>query len=83
MPEDDARIAVPGLGVAPGDLTEDELFRELEQLYETRLETLRHGSEEALANHTRRTTELEEEYLNRFAFREVHPERLREGARQR
>jgi len=83
MPEDDARIAVPGLGVAPGDLTDEDLFRELASLYETRLETLRHGSEESLANHTRRTMELEEEYLKRYAFREVHPERLREGARRR
>ena len=77
------RVARPAMGVAPTDLTNDNLLRELEQLYETRLTTLRHGSEDALATHTRRTSELEVEYVRRFPDREVDPNRLREGARQR
>jgi hypothetical protein len=71
------------LGVAPPDLTNDDLYRELENLYETRIDTLRHGSEDALATHTRRTAELEREYLRRYPEREVDPGRLRDGARER
>jgi len=71
--------ARPALGVTPSALADDDLFRELEHLYETRLETLRHGSEDALANHTRRTAELEREYLRRHPEREVDPARLRDG----
>jgi hypothetical protein len=67
------------LGVAPPDLTNDDLFRELEQLYETRFDALRHGSEDALATHTRRTDELEREYLRRYPDREIDPARLRGG----
>jgi hypothetical protein len=70
-------------GVPPQDLGDEELTRELTQLYSTRDDTLRHGSDQALATHTRRTQELEAEYLRRFPDREVDPERLREGARQR
>jgi len=71
------------LGVAPPDLTNADLHRELEQLYETRLTTLRHGSADALATHTRRTAELENEYLRRHPDREVDANRLRDGARER
>ncbi len=83
MTADHTRNAIPGLGVTPADLTDDEVFHELQQLYITRLETLRHGSEEALANHSRRTAELEDEYLRRYPRREVDPSRLRTGARTR
>jgi hypothetical protein len=76
---DDA--ARPALGVAPSELTDDDLFRELGQLHETRLDTLRHGSEDALAHHTRRTAELERDYLRRRPDREIDPARLREGRR--
>ncbi|PRX96170.1 DUF6158 family protein [Allonocardiopsis opalescens] len=71
------------MGVAPGDLGEDELMRELRHLHATRTETLLHGSDDALAHHTRRTKELETEYLRRHPQREVDPERLRSGARAR
>jgi hypothetical protein len=66
------------LGVAPADLTDEELFRELLSLHETRHDALRHGSEDALTNHSRRTDQLEREYLRRFPDREVNPDRLRD-----
>ena len=75
--------AVPGRGVPPQELSEDDLFRELQQLHETRMHTLRHGSDDALDNSTRRVNELEQEYLRRFPQREVDPDRLRSGARER
>lgn len=65
---------------ATAPLTElpDEVLRsELGQLYETRLETLRHGAEDALANHTERMRDLEREYLRRHPGREVDPARVR------
>lgn len=71
------------MGIDPRDLSEEDLFRELRHLHVTRLETLRHGSADALANHTTRMAEMETEYLRRYPDREVDPERLREGARQR
>jgi hypothetical protein len=71
------------MGIDPKDLPEDDLFRELRQMHATRNETLLHGSDEALANHTMRSEELEQEYLRRHPKRDVDPERLREGARRR
>lgn len=65
------------LGVAPSHLAEEDLLRELASLHRTRHDTLRHGSDDALAEHDRRTAELESEYLRRFPEREVHPGRLR------
>jgi hypothetical protein len=59
------------------ELSDDELFAELAQLYETRLETLRHGSDSALENSDRRIDELEREYHHRHPQREVSPRRLR------
>jgi hypothetical protein len=64
-------------GVDPHDLSDDDLFRELARLHDTRNGTLRHGSDSALATHTRRMTELESEYLRRFPQREIDPARLR------
>jgi hypothetical protein len=76
---------VPGerRGVAPDDLDDDDLLRELESLHDSRHRTLRHGSDDALTMHTERTAELEREYLRRFPAREVDPQRLRSGARDR
>ncbi|HEY7487656.1 MAG TPA: DUF6158 family protein [Streptosporangiaceae bacterium] len=71
------------MGVDPGELGDDDLMRELGHLYETRMDALRHGSDQALDEHTRRMTDLENEYLVRFPDREVDPERLRAGARAR
>ncbi len=64
-------------------LSEEDLLRELGHLHETRTETLRHGSDDALAAHTIRTRELEDEYLARHPGREIDPQRLRSGARAR
>jgi hypothetical protein len=66
----------PTLGLEPGHLDLPDLFRELAHLCETRLDTLRHGSDSALAHHDRRMAELEREYLRRFPDREVDPARL-------
>ena len=70
-------------GVPPSELSEADLLRELQHVHETRHETFLHGSHDALDAHTWRTGELEAEYLRRFPEREVDPERLRAGARQR
>lgn len=70
-------------GIAPLELTDDELLRELAELHRTRHETLRHASDQALEMHDERLTELEAEYLRRFPEREVDPQRLRDGARTR
>lgn len=70
-------------GIDPRSLTDEDLVRELDSLYRTRLNTLRHGSDDALEQSTARTVGLEQEYLRRHPEREVDPERLREGARQR
>jgi hypothetical protein len=73
----------PDLGVPANQLTDDDLSRELTHLHETREQTFRHGSEQALARHDERSAELEEEYLRRYPQREVDPHRLRSGARLR
>ena len=65
------------IGVDPALLDADDLLRELQSLHDTRHETFRHGSNEALENHNRRMRELETEYLRRFPQREVDPARLR------
>ena len=67
-------------GVDPAELSDDDLLRELASVHETRHQTLRHGSDAALDNHTRRTGELEKEYRKRFPEREVDPQRLRDPA---
>lgn len=67
------------LGISPSDLSDAELLRELASLHDTRHDTLRFGSEDALTNHSRRTDELEREYLRRFPDREVSADRLRDG----
>ncbi|NYH80003.1 hypothetical protein FHR84_003352 [Actinopolyspora biskrensis] len=68
-------------GIEAAELSEDALRRELRHLHETRNETFLHGSSDALEEHTRRTFELEREYLRRHPEREVDPRRTREGAR--
>ena len=65
------------LGVDPAELSEEDLFRELHTIHATRHETLRHGPDEALANHNRRMAELESEYLRRYPRREIDGARLR------
>lgn len=70
-------------GPAVGDLSSDDLLREMAHLHRTRTDTLRHGSPAALLAHTNRQSALEHEYLRRFPEREVDPGRLRAGARER
>jgi Family of unknown function (DUF6158) len=70
-------------GVSALELTDDDLLRELGELHRTRHQTLRHASDQALEMHDERMTELEAEYLRRFPEREVDPQRLRAGARDR
>ncbi len=65
------------LGVDPAELGDEDLIREMQSLHRTRLDTLRHATDSALANHLRRTAELETEYLARHPGREVDPSRLR------
>jgi uncharacterized protein DUF6158 len=72
-----------GTGVPAGQLADDDLLRELAAVHRTRHDTLRHGSDQALAHHDERTAELEGEYLRRFPGREVSPARLTAGARDR
>ncbi|MFG3700088.1 DUF6158 family protein [Micromonospora sp. NPDC047620] len=67
------------LGVDPAELGDEDLIREMHSLHRTRLDTLRHAADSALANHLRRTAELETEYLARHPGREVDPSRLRDA----
>ncbi|MFG2721812.1 DUF6158 family protein [Streptomyces sp. NPDC048416] len=70
-------------GLSARDLADDLLLKELESVHRTRHETLLHGSEDALATHTRRTKELEDEYLRRHPERSQAASRTRSGARAR
>jgi hypothetical protein len=67
------------LGIDPAELDDEDLIREMHSLHRTRLDTLRHATDSALANHLRRTAELETEYLARHPGREVDPSRLRDA----
>jgi hypothetical protein len=70
-------------GVAPQDLADGDLRRELAHLHETRHETLLHGSESALEAHTQRMLALEQEFLRRFpAEAAPDPARTRAGSRE-
>jgi hypothetical protein len=70
-------------GISPKTLADDRLERELRSLHETRVDTLLHGSPEALAHSTTRIAELEREYVARRPGRDIDPDRLRAGARAR
>jgi hypothetical protein len=75
---------MPGkLGLDPKQLDDDELERELRQLYATREETFFGGTRQALLNHTESMT-LEREYDSRFPER-TRPDalRTRKGSRSR
>jgi hypothetical protein len=69
----------------PGrELDDSALERELEHLHETRHETFLNGSGDALAAHTERMLELEQEYARRFPQRTAPDTlRTREGSRER
>ena len=69
-------------GVPARELKDEALERELEHLHHTRHDTFLHGSEDALAFHTARTAELEEEYLRRNPDRVIDARRTRTGNRE-
>ena len=69
-------------GVRASQLSDDDLERELRHLHETRHDTFLHGSEDALAFHTTRTGDLEQEYLRRNPDRVPDARRTRHGARE-
>ena len=69
-------------GVPAEALADDALERELAHLHETRHDTFLHGSDDALEFHTRRTQELEAEYLRRNPDRVPDARRTRAGSRQ-
>ncbi|MFD3547124.1 DUF6158 family protein [Streptomyces sp. NPDC058655] len=70
-------------GPSARKLEEGRLLKELEAIHRTRHETLLHGSDDALATHTQRMNELEQEYLRRHPERAPTPGRTRSGARAR
>jgi len=70
-------------GIAPDELADDDLRREVSHLHETRHETLLHGSESALRAHTERMLALEQEFLRRFPQDSApDPQRTRAGSRE-
>ncbi len=69
-------------GVPARDLRDEALERELEHLHQTRHDAFLHGSEDALAFHTSRTNELEQEYLRRNPDRVIDARRTRHGSRE-
>src|SRR5687767_2917691 len=70
------------LGVPARELSDEDVKRELQNLYRTREETFMSGSADALRTHTDRMLELEHEYAARFPD-ETEPDerRTRKGAR--
>ena len=69
-------------GVPADQLTNEALERELKHLHCTRHDTFLHGSEDALAFHTSRTAELEQDYLRRNPDRVIDARRTRHGSRE-
>jgi hypothetical protein len=69
-------------GIAAKDLDDDELERELRQLFETRADAFFHGTKQALERHTERMHELEREFTKRKG-RMPSSARTRAGARAR
>lgn len=70
-------------GIAPQDLDDEDLRREVAHLHETRHDTLLGGSESALAAHTERMLTLEREFLRRFPEDSApDPRRTRAGSRK-
>jgi hypothetical protein len=76
-------VSVAKTGIPAAELSEENLLRELSHLHETRHTTFLHGSDDALEAHSRRTAELEAEYVRRHPQRDIDPDRLRAGARGR
>jgi hypothetical protein len=65
-------------GIAPENLDDDDLDRELAHLHETRHDTFLNGTEDALETHTTRMLALEAEFRRRFPDRTTPaPSRVR------
>ncbi len=74
---------MPAEGIRPDELADDDLEREVTHLHQTRHETFRNGSQDALQAHTERMLALEQEYLRRFPDRVApDPRRVRAGNRE-
>lgn len=69
-------------GVRAVELDDESVRREMAQLHSTRHDVVLGGSEDALATHTARMLELEQEYVRRFAD-EGSPDPLRTRAGSR
>ncbi|WP_445548597.1 DUF6158 family protein [Frankia sp. CiP1_Cm_nod2] len=70
-------------GIPPGDLSDEDLVREVEHLHATRHETFLHGTGDAFDTHTSRMLSLEYEYRRRFAaVLTPDPLRTRAGSRR-
>jgi hypothetical protein len=83
MPVNETQSAT-GHGIAPEQLADNDLRREVVRLHETRHETMLHGSEDAFETHTRRMLELESEFIRRFPAESApDPQRTRAGSRTR
>jgi Family of unknown function (DUF6158) len=70
-------------GIPADQLSDEDLLREMRHLHQTRHDAVLHASADALETHTRRMYELEDEYVRRDPDRDVDPDRLRSGARER
>lgn len=67
-------------GIAPQDLADDDLRREVEHLHRTRHDAMTGAGESAFRAHTARMLALEEEFLRRFpAEAAPDPRRTRAG----
>jgi hypothetical protein len=67
-------------GIPAAELSDADLERELAHAHRKRHDTFVDGTANALATHTRRTAELEQEYLRRFPERVVEDaEKLRQA----
>jgi uncharacterized protein DUF6158 len=70
-------------GIAPIDLSDEDLRRELAHLHQTRHDTLLGASEDALDTHTERMLAMESEFLRRFPRDGApDPARTRAGSRR-
>jgi Family of unknown function (DUF6158) len=70
-------------GIPANQLSDEDLMREMQHLHETRHDAVLHAGDDALETHTRRMHELEDEYVRRDPGRDIDPDRLRSGARER
>jgi hypothetical protein len=68
-------------GIPPQELDDEDLLREMDYVHKTRDDTVRTGSQHALAAHTDRMIALEQEFLRRFPEGTPDPLRTRAGRR--